>query len=131
MFLKAVSMVKRVPDQFKRILQCQERHWQLKDPLPGVEMFNDFPAAKPIKGSSELPIVCRITYGRTGYTVRDFGEWMKLCFAWMILCCWRRMAREQDLPARQTGRHPSHFQMTAMAFRGKPPLLRPIEVGAP
>jgi hypothetical protein len=59
----------------------------LKDPLPGVEIFNDFPAANPIEVSHELPMVCYITHTRTNYTIRDFGEWMKLCFAWMILCC--------------------------------------------
>jgi hypothetical protein len=63
---------------------------QLKDRLPGVEIFNDFPAANPIEVSHELPIVCHITYGRANYAICDFGEWMKLRFAWTILCCRRQ-----------------------------------------
>src|SRR5208282_2903829 len=39
----------------------------------------------------KLPVVCHITYGQISYTIRDFGEWMKLCFAWMILCCRRQV----------------------------------------
>jgi hypothetical protein len=31
-------------------------HWQLKDALPGVEIFNDSPAANPIEVSPELPV---------------------------------------------------------------------------
>jgi hypothetical protein len=60
----------------------------LKDALPGVEIFNDFPAANPIEVSRELPIF--IKYNQTIYMICDFGEWMKLCFAWMILCCRRQ-----------------------------------------
>jgi len=52
--------------------------------------------------------------------------------------------REQNLPVRQAGRdphgviwshgagrHQSRFETATMAFRGKPSLFRPIEVGAP
>src|ERR1017187_4916314 len=42
------------------------------------------------RGSPRIALCLSYHIWRINYTIRDFGEWMKLCFAWTILCCRRR-----------------------------------------
>jgi len=71
MFLKTVSMVKQVTFNFNKST-VSRTHWQLKDALPELKFFNDFPAANPIEVSRELPIF--IKYNQTIYMICDFGN---------------------------------------------------------